>query len=82
MYQVWIFLSGEKVVFCSQDIQIFVLLINPQTSKSETSSNTLLHITSYTFDLFFKMLGSIKMKYDPILLQLMIKISNSILVLL
>ena len=82
MYQVWIFLCGEKVVFCSQDIQIFVLLINPQTSKSATSSNTLLHVTSYTFDLFFKMLGSIKMKYDPILLQLMIKISNSILVLL
>ena len=38
----------QKIIFRSQDILIFVFLVNPETAKSVRSSFTLLHIRSHT----------------------------------
>ena len=57
-----IFLFEEKM-FCSQDVEIFVLLVNPQTSKSVMSSEILLLIKTYTSFCFFVILNSIKTKF-------------------
>ena len=67
MYSELIFLLEEKNnnIF-SRYLIFFVFLVNPQTSKSMTSSQTSLHIRSYSFDCFFKILGSIKMKFCQI----------------
>lgn len=39
-----IFLVKEKIAFSSQDIQVFVLLVNPQTLKPVMSSEKLLKL--------------------------------------
>ena len=40
-----------------------MFLVNPQTSKSMTSSKTLLLIRSYTFHWFFRILGIVNRKF-------------------
>ena len=55
MYE-WIFLFEEKVMFCSR-ILIFVFLMNPQTMKSMTSSQT--EYGSYAFDCFSKIFAQL-----------------------
>ena len=54
-------------MFHSQDIQILAFLMNPQTSKSVTSPQILLHIRSFSFDCYFRILGSIKVQFVQIL---------------
>ena len=66
-------------MFRSQDIYIFEFLGNLQTSKSVISSLTLLYIRSYTFDCFFRILGSIWTKFGQIFVRLMTNVSNYIL---
>ena len=58
-------------MFYSQNIKIFVDLENPETQKSVTPTLTLLHVRSYTFDCFFRRQGSIKKKFDQILVPIM-----------
>ena len=43
-----IFYLMKKIIFRSQDILIFVFLVNPETAKSVRSSFRLLHIRSHT----------------------------------
>ena len=69
----------KKKMFHSQDIQIFMFLVNP---KFVASSKTLLHFRPYTFDCFFRIHGSIKMRFGQVLVWLMAKPWNFILVLL
>ena len=85
MYHAWIFLFEEKAMFYSQDIQLLMILINSkssQTSKSVTSSQSLMYIRKYTFDYSFRILGNDKMKFGQIVEQLMANISNLFLALL
>ena len=56
--------------------------MNPQTSKSLKSSYILLHIRSYTFDCFFRVLDSTKIKFGEKSVQIITNISNLFLVLL
>ena len=72
------FFIQRKFIF-SQDVSSFALLLNLQTSKSETLLSTLLQFRSYTFDCFFRMMGIIKTKFDQILVAIMPSISNSFL---
>ena len=65
-----LFLCEGKIIFHSQDIQIFLFLVNSQTSKSVTSLQISLHIRSYFFNCFFKILGKIKMEFCQKLAQL------------
>ena len=58
-----ILLFEKKTVFCTQDIQIFVILISPQIQMSR-QSQTLLLIRNHSFDCFFTILSSIKMKFN------------------
>ena len=55
---------------------MFEFLMYLQTSISGTSLKILLHITCYTFHCFFRILCSIKMKFDQVFLRLMTIISN------
>ena len=48
--------------------------VNSRTSKSVTSSQTLLHIRSYTVNVFFRILHSIKVKLYYIFMQFMTNI--------
>ena len=50
-----IFLFEEKVMLCSR-ILIFEFLVNPQTLKTMTSSQTLPNIGSYACDCFSRIL--------------------------
>ena len=63
-------------MFYSQNIKIFVDLENPETQKSVTPTLTLLHVRRYTFDCFVRRQGSIKKKFDQILVPIMPNISN------
>ena len=54
-------------MFCSQDIEIFVLLWHLQISKFVMSSWALLHNASYTYAYFFWIVRPIKMKFGQIL---------------
>ena len=67
------------LVFCSQDIYVFVLM-NPQISKFMTSSYCTSKVTFSNY--FFRILGSIKMKLGQIFQQRMIKILDMFLTLL
>ena len=69
------------MTFCSQDIQIIVFLMNPQTSKSVAPLHKL-DIRSYKFHFIFRILGSIKMEISWVLVQLTINISYLFLLLL
>ena len=71
-----IFFIPRKNSFCSQNVSIFVFLLNPQTLKSETSLSTLLETTSYTFNCFFRIVGSFKKKFGQILVPSMPSIST------
>ena len=62
-------------MFYSQNIKIFEVLENPGTQKSVTSTLTLLHVRSFTFDCFFRNQGPIKKKLDQILVPIMPNIS-------
>ena len=62
-------------MFRSQDIQIFVTLMNPQASNFMRSSQTLLLITSHVVNCFFTMLNVIKRKFNQKLEQLKANIS-------
>ena len=64
-------------MFYSQNIKIFVFLGNSETQKPVTSILTLLHVRSYTLDCFFRSLGSIKKKFDQILVSVVSNISDS-----
>ena len=75
-----IFLFEEKIMFCSQDIKMFVLLWNLIISKSMTPSQALLHNASYTHAYFFWILSPIKIKFGQILMCWMANISNMFLV--
>ena len=76
----WIFLFEEKMMFCSQDVEIFVFLWKLQISKFVTSSWVLLHNSSYTDAYFFWILSPIKIKFGQILVCSMTNISNMLLV--
>ena len=58
MYNEWIFLYEEKLIFCSQGIWFFLFWVDSKILKSAASSQALLHIKSYFFDCFFRILGS------------------------
>ena len=60
----------------SKDFKIFMFLMNPQTSKNMTSSWTLLRIRIYIFYCFPSILGSTKIKFGQIRVQLVTSISN------
>ena len=45
-----IFLFRRKIMFCSQDIQVFVFLTIPWFTKSVTSRRVLVHETIYIFE--------------------------------
>ena len=74
-----IFLFEEKIMFCSQDIKMFVLMWNLIISKSMTPSQALLHNASYTHAYFFWILSPIKIKFGQILVRCMTNISNMFL---
>ena len=60
-----IFYLMKKIMFRSQDILIFVVLVNQETPKSVTSSYTSLsHMRRYTFDCFFRIYGGIKINFN------------------
>ena len=65
MYCEYIFFNS-KIMFYFENVKIFMLLMNPETSKSVTSSQTLLHIRSYTYECFFRILVSLNMKFGQI----------------
>ena len=60
----------------SWNIEIFVFLLNPQTSKSVTSSQALVDNGSYTY---FWILSTIKMKFGQILVCCTTNISSMFL---
>ena len=76
-----IFFLFEERMFRFRDISTLLFLVDPQTTKSLMSSQTLLFIKSYTFDCFYRILYSSKMKFDPKLVQIMANVSNLFLAL-
>ena len=50
--------------------------MNPEASKSATSLWTSLEIRSHHFDRFFRVIGSVKMKFALVLAQRKANISN------
>ena len=72
--------TNDNILFSRY--RAFLFLANPETSKSMTSSQTLLHIGSYTFDYLLRILGSIKMKFGQILLHFTTNMSNLFLAVL
>ena len=69
-------------MFRSHNIQIFLFLKNAETLKYATSSETQVLFKNYTFDCFFRVIGSIKMKFAQVLVQRMTNISSLFLRLL
>ena len=70
------FLFDEKKISLFSRYLDFCVFEKSKTSKSMTSAQALLPIRSYIFDYSFKIPGSIKMKFDHILAQVITKISN------
>lgn len=64
------FLIEEEIMFHFQNIYISVFLLNPQVSKFGASPYTLLQIRSYKTQLLFEILGTIKIRFDQILVNL------------
>ena len=78
IYNKWFFYLKKSNAWCAKYPE-FVCLVNSQNSNSVTSSLTSLNTLSYTWDCFFRTLGSIKMKSGGIVVHLMTGISNLVL---
>ena len=69
--ELWIYFIWRKNnVFFAQEIYISLFLVNPQTWKTMKSLKMLLHIRSYILDPFFRNLGSSKMQFGEVVMQI------------